>query len=68
MEQSVSHDRADESLDAKAAWFAEMSVQDRLDCFCEFMEMALAANPHLLEARDAQPIPGRVQVLELPRG
>ena len=66
MEPSISHDRAAESPEAKARWFQSLTVGERLDIFCELAEIALAANPSLLDAKDARPIPGRVQVLERP--
>ena len=34
--------------------------------FCEMGELILAANPRIMDAKHAEPIPGRVQVLELP--
>ena len=60
---SVSHDRADESPAAKAAWFMSLSPLERLKVFDEFTEMLLKLNPSLIEKKDAQPVPGRVQVL-----
>jgi hypothetical protein len=62
----VSHDRSDESPEAKAAWFQSLTVEERMELFCELTELALAAHPELGNQKHAQPVSGRVQVLELP--
>lgn len=64
MKPGISHDWADESPEAKARWFQSLTVKERLDIFCELAELALQANPKLLDAKRAEPVPGRVQVLE----
>ncbi len=66
MKESVSHDRSEESLKAKARWFQSLSLQERMDLLCEFTDLALAANPSLMEQKDAEPIAGRVQVIKAP--
>jgi hypothetical protein len=43
----VSHDREDESLEAKALWFQGLTVEERLDLFDEVTELALELNPEL---------------------
>ena len=67
MKPSISHDRADESLLAKAAWFQSLSITERMDVFVEMTDLIIGLNPSILDAKDAQPIPGRVRVLELPK-
>ncbi|REJ80798.1 MAG: hypothetical protein DWQ34_23350 [Planctomycetota bacterium] len=67
-EHGVSHDRADESLEAKVRWFQSLTVQERMDLLCEMTDLALAANPDLPDQKHAEPVPGRICVLELPRG
>ena len=44
---SVSHDRSDESPEAKAAWFQSLTFEERMELFCELTELALAARPEL---------------------
>lgn len=66
MKPTISHDWSEETPEAKAKWFQSLSVAERLDIFCELAELALEANPRLLEAKHAESIQGRVQVLELP--
>lgn len=63
----ISHDRADEALEAKAAWFASLTMEERARLFCEMTDLILAINPAIVEARDAQPPANGVRVLELPR-
>ena len=64
---SISHDWQEETLEAKARWFQSLSLEERLDIFCEFTDLILEINPAVAESKDAQPVPGRVLVLELPR-
>ena len=67
MNLSISHNRADESMRAKAEWFQSLSVEERMDVFVEMMDVVIGLNPSILDSKDAKPIPGRVRVLELPR-
>lgn len=66
MKPSISTSWSEETPEAKARWFQSLTVDERLAIFCELAEMVLSANPKLLDAKDAGPVPGRVQVLELP--
>ncbi len=63
----VSHDRRQETPEAKARWFQSLSLTERMDLLCEFTDLILENNPEIVHAKDAQPIPGRVQVLSLPQ-
>lgn len=63
---SVSHGREEETPEAKARWFQSLPLAERMRLFCEFTDLALAANPGLADSKDAQPIEGRVQVLRAP--
>jgi hypothetical protein len=63
MANKVSHDRADESLEAKARWFRSLSVEERLEVLCELTDLALSVNPDLPKRKHAESVPGRVQVL-----
>jgi len=66
----VSHDRKDESLEAKARWFQSLSPADRMEVFCSFTDLALTLNPSLARKgidRDAQQTEGRVRVIRLPQ-
>ena len=65
MNRSISHDRQDESFEAKARWFQSLSMDERMQVFCELTDLLLENNPDLVRAKDAQPIPGRVHVLSV---
>ena len=66
MKPSISHNRSEESLEDKARWFQSLTVSERMDVFVEMTDLIVGLNPSILDAKDAQPIPGRVRVLELP--
>lgn len=53
---------------AKSEWFQSLSFADRMDVFVDMTDLIVGLNPSILESKDAKPIPGRVRVLELPRG
>ena len=66
MNRAVSHDRQEETLEAKARWFQSLSLSERMDLLCSFTDLILATNPKIVEQKDAQPIPGRIRVLSKP--
>ena len=63
MIKQVSHDRSDESVEAKARWFQSLPLPERMAMFCSLVDLALNNNPQLADRKDAQPIKGRVRVL-----
>ena len=63
MTPSVSHNRREESPQAKARWFQSLSLAERMDLLCFFTDLILTNNPNILVQRHAQPSPGRVLVL-----
>jgi hypothetical protein len=63
----VSHDRDAESYAAKARWFFSLGVAGRMRLLDEWTDLILAANPGILECKRAEPVAGRIRVLELPR-
>jgi hypothetical protein len=60
----ISHDPAEETPEAKARWFGSLSVEERMDLLCEFTDLALDAQPSLVNHRHAQSTSGRIRVLE----
>jgi hypothetical protein len=60
---TIGHDRNQESMEAKTRWFRSLSMADRMEVFCSFIDLALAVNPKLKDRNHAEPIAGRVQVL-----
>ena len=65
MNATVTHDRTEETIEAKALWFCSLTLTERMDMLCAFTELLLMTNPRIVEQRNAQPIEGRVIVLEL---
>ncbi len=63
MSKTISHDRRDETMEAKARWFQSLTLMERANLLCQFTDMILFANPTIVEKKDAQPIAGRVLVL-----
>jgi len=62
----ISHDRNDESLEAKARWFRSLSMAERLAYLGSITDLALKADPDLAKKKHARPAQGRVRVLTLP--
>jgi hypothetical protein len=59
----ILHDRSEETPEAKARWFQSLSMSERMELLCSFVDLALTVNPQLADAHHAQPIKGRVRVL-----
>lgn len=59
----VSHDRWEETLEAKARWFQSLPLSERMELLCLFTDLILSVNPDIAEQKDAQPVAGRVRVL-----
>ncbi|TAK11751.1 MAG: hypothetical protein EPO32_10810 [Anaerolineae bacterium] len=59
----ISHDRQQEELTAKAAWFKTLSVEERMDWLVEVTELALTFNPKLGDKKHVEPVEGRIRVL-----
>lgn len=66
MEYGISHDREEESLEAKARWFWQKPLEDRLR---EALESVVFVNQWCqVEIPDDRSTYTTVQILELPRG
>ncbi len=63
MDKAISHDRQEETPEAKARWFQSLSLSDRMDLLCFFTDLILTNNASIVEQKDAQPTSGRVRVL-----
>lgn len=59
----ISHDMDEETIEAKVRWFRSLTLEERMETFCNFTDLALDLNPDLPEKKDAQPIKGCVQIL-----
>ena len=60
------HDRSEETPEAKARWFRSLTMAERMDLLCWFTDLALTRCPELAEREDAEPSRRRVQVVERP--
>jgi hypothetical protein len=67
MDKSISHDRREESVEAKARWFQSLTLSERMEMLCAFTDLVLTVNPSLQERKNAQPIAGRIQVISKTR-
>ena len=61
----VSHDRNEESLEAKARWFQSLTMEQRMQVFAEYYDLAVTVNPELVKRDDVPAWATRVQILEL---
>jgi hypothetical protein len=65
---TISHDRQQETPEAKARWFQSLSIAERMDLLCFFTDLILMNNPHIVEQHDAQPTTRRVRILSTTPG
>ena len=47
---SVSHDRGEETPEAKARWFHSLPMSERMEMLCAFTDLALTAKPDLIKS------------------
>jgi hypothetical protein len=66
----ISHDRSEETPEAKGRWFQSLTMEERIAYFCGMGKMIRTLNPQVIERknRDARPVSGNYRVLELPKG
>lgn len=63
MQKAISHDRQEETIEAKARWFQSLSLEERMDLLCEYTDMILGINPRIADQKDAEPVEGRILIL-----
>ena len=63
MNSKISHDRNDETIDAKVKWLRTLNLSERLDMRCTFTDFALELNPQQPDNKYAQQTKGRIQIL-----
>ena len=61
--KQISHDRDDESIEAKVRWFRALPLSERMEILCNYTDLALELNPDLVGNKDAQSTEGRVRIL-----
>ena len=62
---SISHDRSEETPEAKARWFQSLSLEERMEIFCAYTDLILSINPNIADRKDVKPVAGRILVLKL---
>ena len=63
MKKRISHDRKDETPEAKARWFQSLILEERMDLLSEFTDLILSVNPKIAESKDVTQTSGRVCIL-----
>ena len=63
MNLSVSHDRNDESIEAKTLWFRSLPLSERMEMLCAFTELAMLAKQNVKERYSAQSTAERIQII-----
>lgn len=63
MTGSISHDKRDESLDAKARWFQSLSLEERMNVFVAFTNLILENNPDIVKQKYVRPASERIRVI-----
>ena len=62
----VSHDRADESPEAKARWFQSLTLEERMDLFVSYTNLISSNNPdNMRQKRNTRPARARFQFISL---
>jgi len=63
MNEAVTHDRREESIEAKTRWFRSLPLSERMEMLCSFTDMALTLNPDLPDKKDAQQTGRRIRII-----
>ena len=63
MNKGISHNREEETIDAKARWFQSLPLSERMEIMCAFTDLALEINPDLPDKKDAQSLDRSVQII-----
>jgi hypothetical protein len=66
MDFAVSHDFAEETMEAKARWFQSLTMEQRMAVFCSFMDLIFAINPHIADFKDAEQLAKGIPILSRP--
>ena len=63
MDLKISHNRSDETIEAKVKWLRKLKLSERMDMLCAYTDLALELNPQLPDKKYAQQTKGRIQIL-----
>ncbi|CAB1081675.1 hypothetical protein D1AOALGA4SA_9321 [Olavius algarvensis Delta 1 endosymbiont] len=59
MSSKISHDRNDESIEAKVKWFRTLNLSERMDMLCAFTDLALELNPQIPDKKQSMKYRGQ---------
>ena len=63
MTPGISHDRKEETPEAKARWFQSLSLAERMDYLCFMNDLVLENNSKAMKIKNAQPNTRRICIL-----
>ena len=63
MNKTISHDRKEETIEAKVRWFKSLTISERMEMLCSFTDLALSLNPKLADKENAQQAKGSIQII-----
>ena len=68
MLNTISHNRTEETPEAKAHWFQSLSLPQRMELLCAYTNLILEFNPHIEESKDARPTSNRILIITKAEG
>ena len=63
MDLKTSHNRSDETIEARVKWFRTLNLSERMEMLCAYTDLALELNPQLPDKKHAQQTKGRILIL-----
>ena len=63
MDSKISHNRNDETIEAKVKWFRTLNLTERMDMLCAYTDLALELNPQLPDKKYAKQTKKRIQII-----
>ena len=66
MENFISHNREEETPEAKARWFRSLPLSERMQLLCEFTDLAFSLNPKIADLKDVQQTKKGIRILSKP--
>jgi len=63
MHGRILHGFKEETPEAKALWFASLSLSERMEIFCEFMDLILAVNPGIGAHKNVEQIQKGIRII-----
>ena len=63
MQTYISHDREEETPEAKGRWFQSLTLEERMDYLCAITDLILENNPNAMRLKNVEPSTRRIRVL-----